>query len=107
MLAFELGPSLAALAVGGIHFGDVLCDEGLDQFGGEEPVLQPGQNPIEQAFTHNRTGIGAPMENLAHSAPFHSREKTAPLKPGIKNLASGGVCINRIGKVRSTEAVAD
>ncbi len=25
---------------------------------------------------------GAPMENLAHSASFHSREKTAPSKPG-------------------------
>jgi len=26
------------------------------------------------------------MENLAHSASFHSRKKTAPSKPGIKQL---------------------
>src|SRR6478752_5838574 len=31
---------------------------------------------------------GAPMVNLAHSASFHSREKTAPSKPGIKQLAA-------------------
>ena len=30
---------------------------------------------------------GAPVENLAHSASFHSGEKTAPSKPGIKHLA--------------------
>lgn len=29
---------------------------------------------------------GAAIENLAHSAPFHSREKTAPSNPGIKHL---------------------
>ncbi|MDE2200511.1 MAG: ester cyclase [Rhodospirillales bacterium] len=30
------------------------------------------------------------MKNLAHSASFHSREKTAPSKPGIKHLVRGG-----------------
>ena len=29
---------------------------------------------------------GAPMQNLAHSASFHSREKSAPSKPGTKQL---------------------
>src|SRR5687768_11090197 len=29
---------------------------------------------------------GAPMQNLSHSASFHSREKTAPSKSGIKHL---------------------
>jgi hypothetical protein len=29
---------------------------------------------------------GAPVENLAHSASFHSWEKTAPSNPGIKHL---------------------
>ncbi|MFA0925232.1 hypothetical protein, partial [Xanthomonas fragariae] len=29
---------------------------------------------------------GAPMQNLAHSASFHSRENNAPSKPGIKHL---------------------
>jgi IS5 family transposase len=28
------------------------------------------------------------VQNLAHSASFHSREKIAPSKPGIKHLAS-------------------
>ena len=29
---------------------------------------------------------GAPVQTLAHSASFHSREKTAPSKSGIKHL---------------------
>lgn len=29
---------------------------------------------------------GASMKNLAHSASFHALEKTAPSKPGIKQL---------------------
>jgi hypothetical protein len=32
---------------------------------------------------------GARMQNLAHSASFHSREKTAPSKPGIKHQEHG------------------
>jgi hypothetical protein len=36
--------------------------------------------------TDRRCRAGAPMENLAHSASFHSGEKSAPLKPGIKQL---------------------
>lgn len=30
--------------------------------------------------------FGAAMVNLAHSASFHSTEKIAPSKPGIKHL---------------------
>jgi transposase len=30
---------------------------------------------------------GAPMENLAHSASFHSRDKNAPSNPGTKQSA--------------------
>jgi hypothetical protein len=30
---------------------------------------------------------GAAVEKLAHSASFHSGEKTAPSNPGIKQLA--------------------
>ena len=37
--------------------------------------------------TDYRCRCGAAMENLAHSASFHSREKTAPSNPGIKQLA--------------------
>src|SRR3954466_10861587 len=37
--------------------------------------------------THCRRRAGAPMQNLAHSASFHSREKSAPSKPGTKQLA--------------------
>jgi hypothetical protein len=29
---------------------------------------------------------GAPVQNLAHSASFHSKEKIAPSKSGIKHL---------------------
>ena len=50
-----------------------------------------GQRP--QAFltmlyrsTDRRRRRGAPGVNLAHSASFHSREKHAPSKPGIKHL---------------------
>src|SRR5580704_687390 len=38
--------------------------------------------------TDCRSRCGAAVENLAHSASFHSREKTAPSKSGIKHLAS-------------------
>src|SRR5215217_6064928 len=36
--------------------------------------------------THCRRRAGAPMQNLAHSASFHSNEKSAPSKPGTKQL---------------------
>src|SRR3954469_10334701 len=38
--------------------------------------------------THRRCRAGASMENLAHSASFHSDEKSAPSKPGTKHLAA-------------------
>src|SRR3954447_16027103 len=38
--------------------------------------------------THCRRRAGAPMQNLAHSASFHSREKSAPSKPGTKHLSN-------------------
>jgi hypothetical protein len=31
---------------------------------------------------------GAPAQNLSHSASFHSSDKNAPSKPGIKHLAA-------------------
>jgi hypothetical protein len=37
--------------------------------------------------THCRRRAGAPMKNLAHSASFHSGEKSAPSNPGTKHLA--------------------
>src|SRR4028119_1892452 len=37
--------------------------------------------------TDCRSRAGAPVENLAHSASFHSDEKIAPLNPGTKHLA--------------------
>src|SRR5688572_29889294 len=36
--------------------------------------------------THCLCRAGAPMQNLSHSASFHSSEKTAPSKSGIKHL---------------------
>src|SRR5690242_5247508 len=36
--------------------------------------------------THRRRRAGAPMKYLAHSASFHSGEKSAPSKPGTKHL---------------------
>src|SRR3954447_13495699 len=38
--------------------------------------------------TDRRSRAGAPMKNLAHSASFHSDEKSAPSNPGTKHLAS-------------------
>src|SRR4051812_2290288 len=38
--------------------------------------------------THCRRRAGAPMQNLAHSASFHSGEKSAPSKPGTKQCRS-------------------
>src|SRR5215212_4914741 len=54
-------------------------------------AVAPGQHPqalltmLDRA-THCRRRAGAPMENLAHSASFHSNEKSAPSKPGTKQL---------------------
>src|SRR3954466_257765 len=36
--------------------------------------------------THCRRRAGAPMQNWAHSASFHSNEKSAPSNPGTKQL---------------------
>src|SRR6516165_9006594 len=36
--------------------------------------------------THCLCRGGAAVKNLAHSASFHSRERIAPSKPGIKHL---------------------
>jgi hypothetical protein len=38
--------------------------------------------------TDRRRRCGAAVENLAHSASRHSREKSAPSNPGIKRLAA-------------------
>src|SRR5215217_1219324 len=38
--------------------------------------------------THRLCRAGAPMENLAHSASFHSREKGAPPNHGTKHLVA-------------------
>src|SRR5690349_22793447 len=38
--------------------------------------------------THRRRRAGAPMKYLAHSASFHSGEKSAPSKPGTKHIAA-------------------
>src|SRR5271154_2331136 len=38
--------------------------------------------------TDRRCRRGAAVKNLSHSASFHSVEKTAPSKPGIKQLAN-------------------
>src|SRR5215212_3118348 len=52
-------------------------------------AVAPGQHPqalltmLDRA-THRRRA-GASMQNLAHSASFHSNEKSAPSKPGTKH----------------------
>jgi transposase len=43
--------------------------------------------------TDCRSRCGAPMVNLAHSASFHSLEKIAPSKSGIKHLVHEHVAI--------------
>src|SRR5215210_5450628 len=54
--------------------------------------------------TDCRCRAGAPMENLAHSASFHSNEKSAPLNPGIKHLAGAGARLRRPNTSPSTAA---
>src|SRR5215211_2145710 len=54
-------------------------------------AVAPGQHPqalltMLDRSTHRRSRAGAPMKNLAHSASFHSNEKSAPSKPGTKHL---------------------
>src|SRR3954463_5878189 len=51
-----------------------------------------GQHPqalltLLDRSTHCRRRAGAPMQNLAHSASFHSKEKSAPSNPVTKYLA--------------------
>ena len=57
-------------------------------------AVAPGQPPqalwtLLDRSTDRRSRRGAPVVNLAHSASFHSREKTAPSKPGAKQLDLG------------------
>ena len=57
-----------------------------------DPVA-PGERPqalltMLYRSTDRLRRCGAPVQNLAHSASFHSRDKTAPSNPGIKHLAS-------------------
>ena len=44
------------------------------------------QHDEEQGVRWVTAGYAAPGKNLAHSASFQSREKTAPSNPGIKHL---------------------
>ena len=62
-------------------------------FGDGFPIDAVALGKAPQAFltmlyrsTDCRCRCGAAMENLAHSASFHSREETAPSNPGIKHL---------------------
>src|SRR3712207_475807 len=49
--------------------------------------------------THRLCCAGAPMEYLAHSASFHSRERSAPSKPGTKHLAQSKMRVEaKIGR---------
>ena len=53
--------------------------------------IAPGERPqalftMLYRSTDCRRRCGAAMVNLAHSASFHSREKTAPSKPGTKHI---------------------
>src|SRR5271166_474393 len=50
--------------------------------------------------TDRRCRRGAAVKNLSHSASFHSVEKTAPSKPGIKHLAKAKQCEERARKMR-------
>src|SRR5215211_2257417 len=63
-------------------------------------AVAPGQHPqarltmLDRA-THCRRRAGASMENLAHSASFHSNEKSAPSKPGTIQFKPGATVSTR------------
>jgi hypothetical protein len=53
---------------------------------------------------------GASVENLTHSASFHSGEKTAPSKPGIKHLAGSATALcgwNLLTRYKLLQVLAD
>src|SRR5690242_11335354 len=57
-----------------------------------DPVA-PGENPqalltMLYRSTHRLCRAGAPVENLAHSASFHSWDKNAPSNPGTEHLVA-------------------
>jgi len=56
--------------------------------------------------THRLCRAGAPVENLAHSASFHSLDKIAPSNPGIKHLGacvpSNGFPVGALGLCQNT-----
>src|SRR4029077_4438545 len=63
-----------------------------------EPVTL-GQRPralltMVYRSTDCRRRCGAAVENLAHSASFHSMENTAPSKPGIKHLERNPITLD-------------
>src|SRR3954471_6365947 len=74
-------------------------------------AVAPGQHPqarltmLDRA-THRRRRAGAPMQNLAHSASFHSREKSAPSKPGTKQVGWGQKSAGRRSMVKLGQSSA-
>src|SRR3954467_6427950 len=69
-------------------------------------AVAPGQHPqarltMLDRSTHRRRRAGAPMKNLAHSASFHSNQKSAPSKPGTKHVARISHTFCDTGAVRS------
>ena len=63
----------------------------LHEISDSPDAVAPGELPqarltILYRSTDRRCRAGAPVKNLTHSASFHSREKIAPSKPGIKHL---------------------
>ena len=57
--------------------------------------------------TDCRSRAGAAVENLAHSASFHSREKIAPSNHGIKQLGWLAAAADEVGEVGHARAVWD
>src|SRR5690242_3633966 len=72
-------------------------------------AVAPGQHPqalltMLDCSTHRRRRAGAPMQNLAHSASFHSDEKSAPSKPGTKQLSG---CETSLAAATTWRALGD
>src|ERR1700745_562550 len=69
-----------------LPFGDCFLVDPVALSEGSQALLT-----ILYCATDRLRRVGAPVQNLSHSASFHSCDKNAPSKSGIKQLGSGPI----------------